>query len=70
LINYSWTSYPVYLGKTKPSFIEKKILSNFKSLSSFEEFNSDQADYQRTLFINSHLYHDPRGVKLVHTRCE
>jgi putative transposase len=60
LINYPWTSYPVYLGKTNPNFIEKEqILSNFKSLSSFEEYNSDQADYQRTLIINSHLYHDP-----------
>jgi putative transposase len=59
LINYPWTSYPIYLGNIKSSLIEKdQILSNFISLSSFEEFNNNQIDYQKTLFLNSHIYHD------------
>lgn len=50
LKNYPWSSYPIYLGKSKSHFINlDSILFHFKTRSTFEKFVFDQADYQRKL---------------------
>ena len=39
LVNYSWSSLPTYLGKTKPSFVNPKmVLSTFKNPESYLDF--------------------------------
>lgn len=50
LEDYPWSSFPIYLGKSKELFINpNSILSHFKSKSVYKEFVFDQADYQRKL---------------------
>ncbi len=39
LVNYSWSSLPMYLGKKEPSFVNPKmVLSNFKDSKSYLDF--------------------------------
>lgn len=50
LKNYSFSSFPEYLGLTSNSHCQKEIiLCQFKDIQSYQNFVFDQADYQRTL---------------------
>lgn len=56
LENYSFSSFPEYLGKVKTNFCSKElILSHFKNVASYQKFIFDQADYQRELQQIKHL---------------
>lgn len=56
LENYSYSSFPEYLGKIKKEICQKKIiLDQFKSISTYKKFVLDQADYQRELELIKHL---------------
>lgn len=59
LEKYPWTSYIYYLQKRNDDLINTiPILSQFQNLTSFKKFTEDQSEYQRLLFLESHLYHD------------
>ncbi len=56
LENYSWTSYPIYIGKSQSNLVDKVvILSLFSSINKFIQFTKDQVDYQRQLDKIKHL---------------
>lgn len=50
LIDYSYSSFPEYLGKVKISFCQKNdILGQFKNSQEYKKFVFNQGDYQREL---------------------
>lgn len=54
-----YDSYGNYLSDKTDSILDKTmILSMFKDIKSFQSHTLDQAEYQRLLFVESHLYHD------------
>ena len=56
LENYSFSSYPEYLGKTSLQFCNKEMIFNyFKSKRLYQDFVFNQADYQRSLEEIKHL---------------
>ena len=56
LENYSFSSYPEYLGKTSLQFCNKEMIFNyFKSKRLYQDFVFNQADYQRRLEEIKHL---------------
>lgn len=56
LENYSFSSFPEYLGKSRINFCSKEaILDHFKNLKAYKKFVFDQADYQRELDKIKHL---------------
>lgn len=64
---YPYDSFGSYLRDEPENLLMKStILSMFKNVESFRTHTLDQADYQRLLFVESHLYHDahphPGGV--------
>lgn len=59
LATYPYNSYGNYLHDKTDSILDKTtILSMFKDMKSFQSHTLDQAEYQRLLFVESHLYHD------------
>ncbi|OGM15541.1 hypothetical protein A2V56_03580 [Candidatus Woesebacteria bacterium RBG_19FT_COMBO_42_9] len=59
LESYIWSSYREYLGKSEFPFCStKEVLSNFKSVTKFKEFVSNQIDYQRRLKLIKNLTFD------------
>lgn len=59
LKTYAWSSLSDYLGKTNIDFLRKKVVfDNFEDLKQYQKFILNQADYQRTLDINKHLFLD------------
>lgn len=53
---YPYSSLPEYLDISSTNFFQKEIiLGQFKSISAYKKFVSDQADYQRTLEQIKHL---------------
>jgi len=56
LMNYPFSSFPEYLGKSRQSFCQKElVLSHFKKTNTYKDFVFNQADYQRTLDQIKHL---------------
>lgn len=56
LEKYEWSSYPKYINKENPDFIDKNtVLDFFKDADSYKKFVLDQADYARTLEEIKHL---------------
>ena len=56
LSNYSWSSYPIYIGKQSSDIIStNEILGFFSSKDKFIKFTEDQIDYQRELDKIKHL---------------
>lgn len=56
LKEYSWSSFPEYLGRSNIDFCNKEIvLSNFKSTEDYETFTLDRASYQIELNKIKHL---------------
>lgn len=56
LMNYPWSSFIEYVGKSKTNICSKEIiLSNFADVEKYKEFIFDQADYQRELESIKHL---------------
>lgn len=56
LEDYPWSSYPVYLNKSKSDIINTNtLLSFFPSIEKFISFTKDQIDYQRELDKIKHL---------------
>lgn len=56
LSNYTWSSYPIYVGKQPSDIISTdEILSFFTSKDKFINFTEDQVDYQRKLDRIKHL---------------
>lgn len=54
--NYRWSSFPDYLGINQPTITQTKFLNGFfKSISDFEDFVLNHANYQRTLSEIKHL---------------
>lgn len=50
LLDYSFSSLPEYLGRTKTDICQKEaILNQFSNPEDYEKFALDQADYQRSL---------------------
>lgn len=48
--DFSFSSYPIYLGKNSSDFIcPSPVLQHFSSSKKYEEFVMDQKDYQRNL---------------------
>lgn len=64
LLEYPWSSFKEYLGKTNNSFCEKSaVLDIFKNdAKKFKQFCLDQADYQRKLESIKHLIMDTPEV--------
>jgi len=61
--NYSFTSFPLYLGKKSLTFINTEfILNHFKTSQSYKEFVYNQSDYQRKLQEIRHLLIDNTKV--------
>jgi len=59
LKRYPWSSYITYMGHPNAEWIEQKtLLSYIKTKEALEKYTLDQADYQRLLSVESHLYHD------------
>jgi len=59
LESYPWSSLQEYTGKRKTDWLETATLSAlYKTTEALKKFTYDQADYQRLLFIESHLYHE------------
>lgn len=59
LVTHPYDSFGNYLRDDTDSMLEKTtILSMFKDRKSFQSYTLDQAEYQRLLFVESHLYHD------------
>jgi putative transposase len=47
---YPYTSFPVYLGEKRQSFVETSyILNHFKTVQRYKKFVYDQSDYQKKL---------------------
>jgi putative transposase len=56
LINYPYSSFPEFLGKTNFNHCSKDvILSEFKNVEHYKKFVTDQKDYQRELDRIKHL---------------
>jgi putative transposase len=56
LTDYPYSSLPEYIGISSTNFFQKEIiLDQFKSISSYQKFVFDQADYQRSLEQIKHL---------------
>jgi len=56
LTDYSWSSFPNYLGKKQFEFVNSKpILEHFSSKKDYKKFVFDQADYQMELQNIKHL---------------
>lgn len=56
LDSYEWSSYPEYLGRKTPIFLNtEKILGMIGGRKKYEKFVLDQADYQRQLDKIKHL---------------
>lgn len=54
--NYSWSSYPIYLNKSKLDIVHTNtLLSFFPSIEKFIEFTKNQVNYQRELDKIKHL---------------
>lgn len=50
LINYSWSSLPIYLERAKLDFLKTNfLLSFYKNNEELKNFTFDQADYQKTI---------------------
>lgn len=56
LIEYPYSSFPQYLGKTKEGLcMKEEVLDHFKSREKYKMFVFDNADYQRKLERIKHL---------------
>lgn len=56
LLEYSWSSFQTYIGKTDDNFITtKSVLSHFKSRNEYLQFVFDQEDYGKELGRLKHL---------------
>lgn len=56
LENYSYSSFPEFIGKTTLNFCSKEaILTDYKDTKRYAQFVFDQKDYQRTLDFLKHL---------------
>lgn len=56
LINYPWSSFPIYLGKHPLDILSKnQVLGLFSSIDQFISFTKDQVEYQRELDKIKHL---------------
>ena len=59
LEKYPWSSYVTYTGHLNAEWIEQStLLSYVKTKEALKKFTLDQAEYQRLLSVESHLYHD------------
>lgn len=55
LINYPWSSLPVYLG-TRSNFVKPdSVISQFSKAQTYKDFVFDHSDYARELEIVKHL---------------
>lgn len=53
---YPWTSFPWYIEEEKNRFVNTTpILENFKIKKQYQNFHSDQVDYQRKLHLIKNL---------------
>lgn len=56
LNNYSWSSYPEYIGKSNDEIVKKEtVLNMFKSVQEYQKFVEDQIDYGKELEAIKHL---------------
>lgn len=56
LKDYSWSSYPSYIGEADVNFVDKEPVMNFfKKPVKYQEFVLDQADYAKRLKAIEHL---------------
>ncbi len=59
LERYQWDSFAGYLGTVSMECVEQQTLISLVGTSEkLRTHTIDQADYQRLLFVESHLYHD------------
>ncbi|HCM82613.1 MAG: hypothetical protein UW37_C0014G0005 [Candidatus Gottesmanbacteria bacterium GW2011_GWA2_44_17] len=59
LENYPWSSFVIYMGHLKGDWMEQNTLLSYgKTIEALKKYTFDQADYQRLLSVESHLYHD------------
>jgi len=59
LERYPWDSFMSYLEVKNTDLLDKTILmAYYRSIDHLRTHTFDQADYQRLLFVESHLYHD------------
>lgn len=62
LVNYPWSSLPAYLGKTKPSFINPKmVLAAFKDSKSYLDFVLAEISGSETFHIQEIALDDDFG---------
>ena len=59
LERYPWDSFAGYLGTVSMDCLEQQtLISLVGTKDKLRTHTNDQADYQRRLFVESHLYHD------------
>lgn len=59
LIQYRWSSFASYASRADMAMLDKTLLMGYyRNAESLQRSTFDQAEYQRFLFLESHLYHD------------